>query len=95
MGKPESFPKIFGAGKETRTLDLYLGKVSLYQLSYSRKTEGRIIEIYFFVSRKFRKKINEIAINFYSTDSTLSRLYNARRFMNREKHLFCSSLPGW
>ena len=26
----------FGAGKETRTLDLYLGKVSLYQLSYSR-----------------------------------------------------------
>ena len=26
----------FGAGKEARTLDLYLGKVSLYQLSYSR-----------------------------------------------------------
>ncbi len=25
-----------GAGKEARTLDLYLGKVSLYQLSYSR-----------------------------------------------------------
>jgi hypothetical protein len=25
-----------GAGKEVRTLDLYLGKVSLYQLSYSR-----------------------------------------------------------
>lgn len=37
MGKPEGFPKLFGAGKETRTLDLYLGKVSLYQLSYSRK----------------------------------------------------------
>ena len=32
-----SFPFfIFGAGKEARTLDLYLGKVSLYQLSYSR-----------------------------------------------------------
>jgi hypothetical protein len=31
-----------GAGKEARTLDLYLGKVSLYQLSYSRMftTEG-------------------------------------------------------
>ncbi|MFM2409022.1 MAG: hypothetical protein RL358_1764, partial [Pseudomonadota bacterium] len=28
----------FGAGKEVRTLDLYLGKVSLYQLSYSRET---------------------------------------------------------
>ncbi len=27
-----------GAGEESRTLDLYLGKVSLYQLSYSRKT---------------------------------------------------------
>ena len=26
-----------GAGNETRTRDLYLGKVSLYQLSYSRK----------------------------------------------------------
>ena len=29
------FAKI-GAGEESRTLDLYLGKVSLYQLSYSR-----------------------------------------------------------
>ena len=31
-------PKLdmFGAGKEARTPDLYLGKVSLYQLSYSR-----------------------------------------------------------
>jgi hypothetical protein len=28
--------KKYGAGKEVRTLDLYLGKVSLYQLSYSR-----------------------------------------------------------
>jgi hypothetical protein len=27
---------LFGAGNETRTRDLYLGKVSLYQLSYSR-----------------------------------------------------------
>src|SRR5512135_2823180 len=29
----------FGAGNETRTRDLYLGKVSLYQLSYSRIIE--------------------------------------------------------
>ena len=28
----------FGAGEESRTLDLNLGKVALYQLSYSRKT---------------------------------------------------------
>ena len=31
-----TFPSRSGAGKESRTLDLYLGKVSLYQLSYSR-----------------------------------------------------------
>ena len=29
----------FGAGKETRTLDPNLGKVMLYQLSYSRFME--------------------------------------------------------
>ena len=28
---------ITGAGKESRTLDLNLGKVALYQLSYSRE----------------------------------------------------------
>ena len=26
----------FGAGEEVRTLDIYLGKVVLYQLSYAR-----------------------------------------------------------
>ena len=31
-----SFPRDFGAGEESRTLDLNLGKVALYQLSYSR-----------------------------------------------------------
>ena len=34
-GKPK-LPFKFGAGKESRTLDLNLGKVALYQLSYSR-----------------------------------------------------------
>ena|GEM_PF-1394910 len=29
-------PPGFGAGEESRTLDLNLGKVALYQLSYSR-----------------------------------------------------------
>ncbi len=29
-------PNKFGAGEESRTLDLNLGKVALYQLSYSR-----------------------------------------------------------
>jgi hypothetical protein len=27
---------LFGAGKETRTLDIFLGKEVLYQLSYTR-----------------------------------------------------------
>ncbi len=34
-GKPK-LPFRNGAGKEARTLDLNLGKVALYQLSYSR-----------------------------------------------------------
>ena len=33
----------FGAGNETRTRDLNLGKVVLYQLSYSR-VEGAILQ---------------------------------------------------
>ncbi len=33
-----------GAGKEARTLDLYLGKVSLYQLSYSRRETTGVIK---------------------------------------------------
>ena len=37
MGKQKPSQRKFGAGNETRTRDLYLGKVSLYQLSYSRK----------------------------------------------------------
>ena len=30
----------YGAGNEIRTRDLNLGKVALYQLSYSRKTDA-------------------------------------------------------
>ena len=29
-----------GAGEETRTLDIFLGKEVLYQLSYTRKLRG-------------------------------------------------------
>ena len=32
-----------GAGEETRTLDVHLGKVVLYQLSYARKQDGKTI----------------------------------------------------
>ena len=38
MGSFSGLPIELGAGKEVRTPDLYLGKVSLYQLSYSRIT---------------------------------------------------------
>ena len=37
MGKPKKLSQKFGAGNEARTRDLNLGKVALYQLSYSRK----------------------------------------------------------
>ena len=36
---------IFGAGNETRTRDPDLGKVVLYQLSYSRVVMGAILAI--------------------------------------------------
>ncbi len=36
-GKPDGFPFRSGAAEESRTLDLNLGKVALYQLSYCRK----------------------------------------------------------
>jgi hypothetical protein len=35
-GKGTEVPLQSGAGKESRTLDLNLGKVALYQLSYAR-----------------------------------------------------------
>src|ERR1700680_2388109 len=42
--KPLQVPddkRSFGAGNEARTRDLNLGKVALYQLSYSRPKQGR------------------------------------------------------
>ena len=37
----EQGPYVFGAGNQVRTGDLYLGKVPLYQLSYSRFAEAK------------------------------------------------------
>ena len=37
----EGLKRKFGAGNETRTRDLNLGKVALYQLSYSRLKQTR------------------------------------------------------
>jgi hypothetical protein len=58
MGKPECFPNKFGAGNETRTRDLYLGKVSLYQLSYSRKKRSP----HYMDAELYVKKIGEILV---------------------------------
>ena len=41
----EPCKSIFGAGNETRTRDPDLGKVVLYQLSYSRVVMGAILAI--------------------------------------------------
>ena len=47
------FPLKPGAGDESRTRDLNLGKVALYQLSYSRVKRVRIIKTWRGMSRKF------------------------------------------
>jgi hypothetical protein len=41
MRKPTAPRESFGAGNEARTRDLNLGKVALYQLSYSRPKQTR------------------------------------------------------
>ena len=42
-GRASALPRDSGAGKESRTPDLNLGKVALYQLSYSRVGQLQII----------------------------------------------------
>ena len=39
--RPAPFSDLLGAGNRVRTGDLNLGKVALYQLSYSRNVSGR------------------------------------------------------
>ena len=55
----------FGAGNESRTRDLNLGKVALYQLSYSRVIPS-LKAWHFKVIRLFRqvKKIFELTVDF-------------------------------
>ena len=51
-----AFPFLyFGAAEESRTLDLYLGKVSLYQLSYCRVKQ----------SAHYRRRKDIVNITFY------------------------------
>jgi hypothetical protein len=46
-GEALASPLKFGAGEESRTLDLNLGKVALYQLSYSREATNYIAKVAF------------------------------------------------
>lgn len=41
MSYPLNDGRYTGAGEETRTLDVHLGKVVLYQLSYARERAAR------------------------------------------------------
>lgn len=71
-----------GAGEGIRTLDIYLGKVVLYQLSYSRSQDVRQPE-----SRR-------TAIRLYAFGGTALKRY-LQRFENRFPALtyFCRELP--
>jgi hypothetical protein len=62
--KPKASLLYFGAGNRVRTGDLNLGKVALYQLSYSRKfvlrlsRSGEIIFLpFFFVNSDLEKPL--------------------------------------
>ena len=84
--------KKFGAGNETRTRDLYLGKVSLYQLSYSRKKRSP----HYMDGKLYVKKIDTILCKTsellpYLTPN-LASLYNLR-LLDFEQ--FSTTLPGW
>ena len=56
--RPNEHSKVIGAGNEARTRDLNLGKVALYQLSYSRTGKGGIL------SRLIRKS-RQRTVSFY------------------------------
>ena len=44
QGEPKRARLVFRAGKGVRTLDIDLGKVALYQLSYSRESFPNLIK---------------------------------------------------
>ena len=52
----------FGAGKESRTLDLNLGKVALYQLSYSRVSSLELYAIFLIPISTRPKKLENLSM---------------------------------
>src|ERR1700694_5552285 len=59
-GRASALPRDSGAGKESRTPDLNLGKVALYQLSYSRVGQPQIIAQRIVVSKRATSHVVEI-----------------------------------
>ena len=59
-GRALALPRDSGAGKESRTPDLNLGKVALYQLSYSRVGQRQIIAHRIVVSKLEASHVVEI-----------------------------------
>ena len=59
-GRASALPRDSGAGKESRTPDLNLGKVALYQLSYSRVEQLQIISQRIVVSKRGPSRVAEI-----------------------------------
>ncbi len=59
-GRALALPRDSGAGKESRTPDLNLGKVALYQLSYSRVGQLQIIAQRIVVSKCKASHVVEI-----------------------------------
>src|SRR6266849_4014064 len=59
-GRALALPRDSGAGKESRTPDLNLGKVALYQLSYSRVGQLQIIAQRNVVSKREASHVVEI-----------------------------------
>jgi hypothetical protein len=54
---------MFGAGNEARTRDLNLGKVALYQLSYSRIKKTQIIQRETCINRSWLNNSKQILKN--------------------------------
>jgi hypothetical protein len=57
-----AFRKYLGAGNETRTRDLNLGKVALYQLSYSRTFRQKLFKNVFSEALKYSLSIPVVQV---------------------------------
>ena len=63
---------IFGAGNESRTRDLNLGKVALYQLSYSRVQAGKVYAKPWFCGNYLRQTCGMESLRYQAIESSVS-----------------------